>query len=134
MVSISSMYAGLLALLFIVLSLRVILARRSLRIGLGEGDSRILLRRIRAHGSFVEYVPFVILLMTLIEWQGGSQVSLHLIGVLLLLGRGLHAYGFSHDPELHGFRVVGMACTLSALGLGGLINLLLSTSVPTFRV
>ena len=116
MVSISSLYAGLLALLFLLLSVRVIVARRTLRVGLGDGQSDILLRRIRVHGNFAEYVPFVLLMMVLIEWQGGSKAILHVIGVLLLLGRGIHAYGLSHEPELPGFRVMGMACTLLALG------------------
>ena len=125
MVSISSLYAGLLALLFLFLSLRVILARRALRVGFGYGQSDILLRRIRVHGNFAEYVPFVLLLMALIEWRGGPKTIVHSIGMLLLLGRGFHAYGLSKHPELPGFRVMGMVFTLSALGIAGAIDLLL---------
>jgi uncharacterized protein len=133
MVSISSLYAGLLALLFLLLSGRVILARRALRVGFGDGQSDILLRRIRVHGNFAEYVPFVLFMMALIEWQGGPKAILHLIGVLLVLGRALHAYGLSNQPELPDFRVMGMACTLSALGIAGVVDLLMLAATSAVR-
>ena len=101
---------------------------------LGDGQSYILLRRIRVHGNFAEYVPFVLLMMALIEWQGGSKAILHVIGVLLLLGRGIQSYGLSHEPELPGFRVMGMACTLLALGIAGVIDLLLLAGTSAVRL
>jgi hypothetical protein len=51
---------------------------------------------------------------------------LHVVGIFLLLGRGIHAYGVSREPELSGFRVAGMACTLSVLLAGGLIDVVLA--------
>ena len=125
MVSITSTYAGLLALTFLILSLRVISVRRTLRVGLGDGNSSDLLRRIRVHGNFAEYVPLALILMTLVEWQGGPRAILHLVGIFLLLGRGIHAYGLSHEPELTKLRVIGMALTLLALGIAGVVDLLL---------
>jgi uncharacterized membrane protein YecN with MAPEG domain len=42
---VTSIYAGLLALLFVVLSLRVIGFRRSARVALGDGSNANLMRR-----------------------------------------------------------------------------------------
>jgi len=54
---------------------------------------------VRAHGNFAEYTPFAVLLMLLVELQGGPAVLLHIIGLLLLLGCAVHACGISASPE-----------------------------------
>lgn len=55
--TITMAYAGLLALMFVALSARVIVRRRSAHAALGDGDDNDLSRRIRAHGNFAEYAP-----------------------------------------------------------------------------
>src|SRR5262245_25069841 len=126
MVSVSPIYAGILTLLFVALSGRVIASRRFLHVEFGDGNNKTLLRRMRAHANFAEYAPLGLLLMTLIELQDASKAAVHVVGILLLLGRGIHAYGVSREPELSSFRVAGMACTLSALLAGALINVVLA--------
>jgi len=54
---ITSIYASLLAVLFFVLSARVILLRRVVGVGLNDGGNDYLRRLIRVHGNFAEYVP-----------------------------------------------------------------------------
>ena len=54
---ITPLYAALAAVILIVLSLRVIGARRSHRVAIGDGADEDLARRIRAHGNFTEYTP-----------------------------------------------------------------------------
>jgi uncharacterized membrane protein YecN with MAPEG domain len=118
-------YAAILTLFFVFLSARVIAGRRSRSIGLGDGGSDDLLRRIRAHGNFAEYAPLALLLMALAEIQGSSAWSLHLIGCLLIVGRLSHAYGVSAGVGMA--RVTGMAMTFAALITGALANLGLSS-------
>lgn len=111
-----SLYAGLLGLIFLFLSIRVIGGRRLARVGLGDGGDRVLQRRMRAQANFAEYVPLVLLLMLLAELQGVSSWVLHGVGACLVLGRLVHALSISREPEPSGGRVVGMAFTFSALG------------------
>lgn len=113
MPSIVPIYAGLLALLFVWLSIRVIASRRAGGIAIGLGADRVLERRVRAHGNFTEYAPFALLLLTLVELQGWPAWLLHLCCVALLCGRLAHARGVSDPDEDFRFRVGGMAATLS---------------------
>ncbi len=112
-----SLYAGLLGLMFLALSIRVIGGRRLARVGLGDGGDLGLQRRMRAQANFAEYVPIVLLLMLLAELQGVSAWILHGVGACLVFGRIAHAVSISRDPEPSGGRVVGMALTFTALGL-----------------
>jgi len=120
---ITSTYAALFALFFVVLSLRVIGARRAGRLAVGDGGNRQLLRRLRTHANFAEYVPMVIVLMALMELARSPIWQLHLIGGLLAAGRVSHAIGFGREPDIMILRVAGMVLTLSALILAALANL-----------
>jgi uncharacterized membrane protein YecN with MAPEG domain len=48
---------------------------------------------MRAHANFIEYSPFVLALVALLEFSGGSRVVLAWIGSTYLLARILHAFG-----------------------------------------
>ncbi len=124
--SVTPVYAGLVALVFVFLSFRVIQIRQKARIGLGDGGNRLLMRRQRVHANFAEYAPLVIVLMALSELSGHPGWTLHLIGVCLIAGRLVHAYGVSQEPEVIRLRVIGMVLTLTALISGALANLGLS--------
>lgn len=121
--SITPVYAGLLTLVFVALSLRVIGARRGARISLGDGGDKALLRRQRVHANFAEYVPLALVLMLLAELQGVPRPVVHGLGLALLAGRLVHAAGVSREPENFKLRVTGMALTFTALISGALVNL-----------
>ena len=123
---VTSIYAGLLALLFVVLSLRVIGFRRLTRVALGDGSNATLMRRIRVHGNFAEYVPMALLLMALAEAQASPKWTIHALGSVLVIGRAVHAYGVGRDPEARYCRVVGMAATFVVLIAGAVLNLALA--------
>lgn len=125
---VTPIYAGLLALAFVLLSIRVVGARRRARVALGDGGDRMLLRRQRAHGNFAEYVPFALLLMALAELQGAPAPLLHGIGLGLVIGRAIHAYSLNRDPEPIKVRVVAMALTFTVLVTGATANLYLALS------
>jgi len=113
--SITPLYAAPLALLFLILSLRVIGRRRTLQVGLGDGGDADLQRRIRVAANCAEYVPLGLILLLLTELQAAPHWLLHLIGAALLAGRALHAYGVSHAPENYRYRTTGMVFTIAAL-------------------
>jgi hypothetical protein len=126
MMTITAFYAALLAALFLLLSIRVIGWRRMQRVELGDGENRELLRRMRVHANFAEYVPFTLLLMALAESMAPPRPLLHLVGLILVAGRILHAYGLSQTPQILRYRVWGMSLTFTALGIAALICFTLS--------
>jgi uncharacterized membrane protein YecN with MAPEG domain len=121
-VVITPVYAGLLALWFAVLSLRVIGQRRT-GISLGDGGDPQMLRKIRAQANFAEYVPFILLLMAFLEMAGTSPVVLHGLGVATLVGRLLHGYALSFRERFPPGRVGGTALTIGVLMTSALLCL-----------
>lgn len=123
-VAVTSLYTALVALLFLVLSARVILYRRAQMISLGDTGDKALLKRMRAQANCGEYAPIALLLLLVAELNAAPALALHLMGLTLLVGRVLHAVGFSATPQRMILRQVGMVMTLgmillSALGLIG---------------
>ena len=70
---ITALYAGLLGILMLILAFRVVAVRRTTSIGLGDGGHALLLSRIRIHGNAAEYVPLALILMLILELNGGDQ-------------------------------------------------------------
>jgi len=127
MMRITALYASLLAVLFLFLSVRVIGWRRQQRVEIGHGEDVQLLRRMRVHANFAEYAPFTLLLMALAENLGRPHVLVHLVGLTLLAGRAMHAYGLSQTPHILKYRVWGMTLTFAAMGIAAMICFTLST-------
>lgn len=110
---ITGIYGGFLALLYVVLVTRVIMYRTSNKIPLGDGGDRTLLRRMRVQQNFAEHVPLALILMASTESIGGfPELTIHVMGQALLLGRLLHAIGMSREPDIMILRVIGMVLTL----------------------
>ncbi|SDU27440.1 MAPEG family protein [Stappia sp. ES.058] len=123
MIAITPIYAGVLALVFLVLSARVARRRIGARIALGTGGDPRLLRLTRAQGNCAEYAPIGLLLVLLIELQGGPEWLIHGLGLALVVGRTLHAVAVSREPEPLPLRVAGMVLTFSVLAIGALSTL-----------
>ena len=121
---VTALYAGLLAPLFVLLSLRVITVRRSARTALGDGNDALLLRRMRVQGNFAEYVPLALILLGLAESLGVPAWLLHGLGVALLAGRLSHAFGVSRVPETFAYRVFGTVSTLAMIAVAALVCLI----------
>ena len=124
------MTAGGLALINFWLAMRVGAVRRSAKVSIGDGGHEPLIRRMRAQANFVEFAPFVLALVGLIEFNVGSATGLWLVASAFLAARVLHAFG------MDGFRLgrgVGTGVTmLVMLGLGlYAIALPLVTPPPT---
>ena len=126
---ITAIYAGILGLIFLVLTVSVVLRRGAVRATIGTGGDILLERRIRAHGNFIEFVPLVLILMILLELQNVSLWIVHLVGVCLVIGRVIHAANISRENEVLAGRIVGMALTMTALGVASIFALLRSFGV-----
>lgn len=114
----TSLYAALLGLLLLALSMRVIARRLAARTPFGFGEDERLLRAIRAQGNFAEYAPLTLLLILLLEARDFPPGLLHILGGMTLGGRLLHALGISPERERLILRQLGMLLTFAALGLG----------------
>ena len=112
--TITLLYAGLLALIFFALSYRVVQARSS-GISLGDGGDLLLLRRIRAHGNFAEYVPLLLLMIALLEFEGLPDYAIHGLGLALVLARSLHGYALAFTESFQFGRFWGTALTFLLL-------------------
>lgn len=121
----TALYAALLALMFVVLSIKVIGKRRQFQVGIGTNGEMTLERAVRVHANFAEYVPFALLLMFLAEYSGLALLYLHILGITLLVGRLSHAWGVRQLKEPLKFRVFGMLLTFSVLILSALAIVLL---------
>jgi uncharacterized protein len=126
MMTITAFYASLLAVLFLLLSARVIGWRKQQRVEIGHGDDAQLLRRMRVHANFAEYAPFALLLMALAESLGPPHILTHIVGITLVAGRVLHAYGLSQTPHILQYRVWGMTLTFAAMGVAAIMCFSLS--------
>lgn len=114
---ITAFYAALLVPLLIVLSVRVIGMRRAAKVAIGHSDDHNLLRAMRVHANFTEYVPMALLMMALAESLAAPQLLLHAVGIGLVVGRLTHAVGVSQTRENINLRVTGMMLTFTVLGI-----------------
>ena len=123
MMDITVIYGGLLGLLFLLLSFWVVKRRAQFRVMIGEGEAPEMLAAIRAHGNFAEYVPLTLLLMALCELAGVGALWLHLGGVLLLVGRILHAIGIQIPRAPNMPRLFGTLFFWLSLGIFSVLAL-----------
>jgi uncharacterized protein len=108
-------YAAIFALMLVFMSVRVANMRREMRVTLGDGGQRMLQRRIRVQGNFIEYVPMALILLAFAELQGWPRWLLNVLCLILLAARIVHAYGVGREPESIPLRATGMATTAMLL-------------------
>ena len=118
---VTPLYAGLLVLWFLVLSIRVMRRRGSGGIALGDGGDPGMLRVIRGHANFAEYVPLALLLMAILELSRFSIYVLHALGLTLLVARLLHGYALSFTQQFKFGRIAGAGLTFIVLFVAALL-------------
>lgn len=104
--------AGAATLLNVWLARRIGQVRVAAKISVGDGGNEALARRMRAQANFVEYTPFFLILLGLIELATGSPVWLWAVGALYILARLLHAFGMEGGSRL---RMIGIVSTVFIL-------------------
>jgi uncharacterized protein len=121
--------AGAAALINLWLAIRVGQIRTREKVMIGDGGNENVIRRMRAHANFVEFTPFILILIAGIELATGTLTWLWIVSSLFLVGRLLHAFGM--DGFLPG-RMIGTIVTmLCLLGLGGYAIYVAHTSAGT---
>ena len=125
LLTIVPVFSAFFAVLFVLLSINVIRARRKHKVGLGTGQNRSVERAMRVHANFAEYVPFALLLIALLELNKANVLLLIGLCSVLLVGRLVHAYGVSMENERFAFRVSGMMMTFTVVLIAGVANLVM---------
>ena len=109
---ITILYAAILAIVYAGLTLRVAQGRYKYRVGLGDGGIPELTQRIRVHGNFAEHVPFALLLIFLVDYTRHAPILVHLLGIMLVVGRILHIIGVTSSPNASMGRFIGTVLTI----------------------
>ena len=107
------------------------LPRPTRRRGTGRQESADISRPFWAEGGFTLAIPIIIAIVvyallpqSALDGQAGSEARLlalrhDLVPVgAFFLGRVLHAWGISQEPEVFRFRTAGMGLTFTVLGVG----------------
>lgn len=112
-VPVTALYAGLLAIFALGLSFRAGSYRGKVGVSIlyGEPANMELAQRVRVHQNFLEYVPMLLILMGIVELNGGSALFLHVAGIVLIISRIAHAIGLRHDNMGHPGRAIGAGGT-----------------------
>ena len=91
--AITSVYAALLAIEFIVVSAWVVAGRVQSDTMFGDGGNPSLSRRVRTQANFAEYVPYALLLIALLEADGAARGLIQVLCFVLLVARLAHPVG-----------------------------------------
>lgn len=110
---ITGLYAGIMMVFALVLSARAGSFRGKTGISVlhGEPTNMELAQRVRVHQNFLEYVPLALIVMGILEINGGNTIFLHVFGIVLIIARYAHAIGLKHDNMAHPGRTIGAGGT-----------------------
>ena len=111
---ISLLSAAIAALMCVWLGFRCGKVRIDEKILHGDGGNTLLHRRMRAQANFVEYTPFILLMIVLLDLLGRDGWALGLTALIYFAGRVLHAIGMDADKEGKP-RLIGIVITWLAL-------------------
>ena len=125
-VAIVPIYGGILGLLLIGLSMRVIRYRLGHQIGLGDGGKPDLRQAMRMQGNFIEYVPLALFLILCLELMAASAGLLHGLGAALVIARLSHALGLAMTDGASVPRLIGTVGTFGVLIVGAVAALALA--------
>jgi len=119
-VAITGLYAAIFGLAIIVLGVSVSMMRVPKKIEHGDGGDERLRRVIRTHGNFAEFVPLALLVMLILEIEGGSATLLHGLGIVLIVARILHVVGMIGEQDIRPARAGGALLTHLVIGVAAL--------------
>lgn len=120
---ITLLFTALFVLISVPMSISVGLRRVETGVMLLHGDDEDLLRRMRAHGNFTEYVPLALLGLAGVELVGAPAWLVIGCGGTLLAARLVHYAGLRTSPDNVG-RLIGAALTSLMMLVSGAVILL----------
>ncbi|HEX9836792.1 MAG TPA: MAPEG family protein [Alphaproteobacteria bacterium] len=119
----TAIYAGILLLIGLVLGALTTRARVKNSVLIGDGGKEPVIKAIRAHANFAEYVPLAVIGIGLAEMAGGPAWLVHGMGVVLVLARLAHAQGMYQTTALSPGRLAGATLTWIVYLVAGLASL-----------
>ncbi len=111
----SATYIAILLVIAVLLSANVAFRRPARKIGVGDGGDAQMLRYIRVQGNFSEYAPLAIGALVMLAAISAPLWTIHVVGLAMVTGRILHAFGLSQTEGKSPGRVLGMLLTWSSL-------------------
>jgi hypothetical protein len=96
------------------LGVRVSQLRWRHKVPMGDGGNPLVASRMRAHANFIEYTPFFLILLGLVELSQGSKTWLWGVAIVYILGRLAHPFGMDRKAP-NKLRIVGMIVTWAVL-------------------
>jgi uncharacterized membrane protein YecN with MAPEG domain len=115
-----ALYAGLNGLILLWLAVHVTMVRGREKVMIGDGGNPVMIRAMRGMANFIEFVPLILLQMTLMAALGAPAWLIHVFGISLTLGRVAHGWHFSRDDAPGWQRGLGAGITFLLLALGSL--------------
>ncbi len=104
--------------IFVLMSIPMAIAvgvhRAKTGILLLHGEDESLLRLVRAHGNFIEYVPLALLALAGAEMAGTASWLVAACGAVLLLARLIHYFSLRAAADSKG-RTIGAGLTTSTM-------------------
>lgn len=118
----AGLWSGLLILVLVVLSIRVVVHRRKHRVILGDGGNEQMIVASRGFSNAAEYTPLAIGALILLALTGWAPWAIHAVGAAFFLGRVIHPLGLAFGKAPPPARIVGMALTwLPLLAAAGML-------------
>ena len=118
---ISALYVSLTTFFIVWLSLNVIKVRRKHQISLGDGGNEEMKAAIAAQSNAMQYFPLALILLLVLENNGGMLWMIHGFAVVFIAGRVFHARGLLTGNMK--YRVLGMHITFYILVFLAVANL-----------
>jgi uncharacterized membrane protein YecN with MAPEG domain len=106
-----ALWAALLLLTLLGLSLAVVRQRQRHGVMFGDGAVPELAQAIRAFGNAAEYIPPGLIGLTVMAMVGAPALAVHAAGLTLFAGRAAHAAGLSRESGPSRLRSIGMVLT-----------------------
>jgi uncharacterized membrane protein YecN with MAPEG domain len=123
MVYITTLFASVLALVYIQISLRVHQLQKLHQVSKESGDADALQSAIRTHSNLAEYVPWSLVLMALLEINDAPSLLVLALGACLLVGVSLHVKGMRDVQRDMSNRIAGTKWLFLSLALLALSNI-----------
>ena len=122
-ISALALYVGLNLLLTFLLALNVVWHR----FRRDSVDQVMLEKAVRAHGNNTEYVPIILIGLSVLAVTGASAQTISILGGTLFVARLFHAYGIQQTKMPNIFGMVGnivtwlvMLCVATTLLIQGI--------------
>ncbi len=117
MFSITTLFASILIIIYLILTILAGNARRVAKIPIGDGNNESIIKASRAHGSFIEHTVLFLLSFFLLEVNGVNTNYLYIAGYVFVISRILHAIGFYLKSLIlkRGGVIVTLVCYISNL-------------------